>query len=127
MSEESATLWKLISHLAASLTSAIYIVSGVRGMERGTMAESRNPDGSEHFSNMELVRLAVPRRVFTMSQLKFVADRVGWLYKNRKLIGGLRFSEEPKTLRFFLGRLTPTSDWQDKLAAKFKEDFGESL
>jgi tryptophanase len=112
---------------AASLTSAIYVISGVRGMERGTMAESRNPDGSEHFANMELVRLAVPRRVFTMSQLKYVADRVGWLYKNRELIGGLKFSDEPKTLRFFLGKLTTTSNWMDKLVAKFREDFGDSL
>ena len=50
---------------AASLISAIYIVSGARGMERGTVSEDRNPDGSEHFADMELVRLAIPKRVFS--------------------------------------------------------------
>ena len=110
---------------AGSLISAIFIISGIRGMERGTISEDRNPDGTEHFADMELVRLAVPRRVFTLSHLKFVADRINWLWKNRELIGGLRWIEEPKVLRFFLGRLEPVSDWQEKLVKKFKEDFGE--
>jgi len=112
---------------AASLISAIYIVSGARGMERGTVSEDRNPDGSEHFADMELVRLAIPKRVFSLSHLKFIADRVNWLYKNRELIGGLEWVEEPKVLRFFLGKLKPVNDWQEKLIKKFKEDFGDSL
>ena len=48
---------------------------------------------------MELVRL-VPRRVFTLSQIKYVEDRMKWLYDNRKLIGGLRFVYEPPVLPF---------------------------
>ncbi len=112
---------------AASLIAAIYIVAGTRGMERGTLSEDRNPDGSEHFADMELVRLAVPKRVFSLSHLKFVADRINWLYKNRELIGGLEWVEEPKVLRFFLGKLKPINDWQERLVKKFKEDFGESL
>ena len=112
---------------SAALVAAIYIVSGARGMERGTLSEERNPDGSEHIAACELVRLALPRRVFTLSQIRFVADRLAWLYENRHLIGGLRFTEEPSVMRFFIGRLEPTSDWQDKLVQKFKEDFGESL
>lgn len=112
---------------AASLIAAIYIVSGARGMERGTVSEDRNPDGSEHFADMELVRLAVPKRVFSLSHLKFIADRVNWLYKNRELIGGLEWVEEPKVLRFFLGKLRPVNDWQERLVKKFKEDFGDSL
>ena len=76
---------------------------------------------------MELVRLALPRRVFTYSQVMYTVDRLTWLYENRKLIGGLRFVEEPKVLRFFFGRLEPVSDWQIKLVEKFKEDFGGSL
>ena len=112
---------------AASLISAIYIISGSRGMERGTVSEDRNPDGSEHFADMELVRLAVPKRVFSLSHLKFIADRVNWLYKNRELIGGLEWVEEPKVLRFFLGKLKPVNDWQERLVKKFKEDFGDSL
>ena len=112
---------------AAALVAAIYIVSGARGMERGTLSEEKNPDGSEHIASCELVRMALPRRVFTLSQIKYLADRLAWLYQNRHLIGGLRFTEEPPVMRFFIGRLEPTSDWQDKLVAKFKEDFGDSL
>ena len=112
---------------AASLVAAIYLVSGARGMERGTVSEEKNPDGTEHIASCELVRLALPRRVFTLSQVKYVADRLAWLYENRQLIGGLRFVEEPEVMRFFIGRLEPTSDWQEKLVAKFREDFGDSL
>jgi len=122
-----------LSHLkpeefqAASLTSALYIISGIRGMERGTMAEERNADGSEHIAAIELVRLALPRRVFTMSQIKFAVDRISWLYQNREIIGGLKWKYEPKILRFFLGQFDQISNWQEKLVEKFKADFGESL
>jgi tyrosine phenol-lyase len=87
----------------------------------------RNPDGTDLLADVELMRLAMPRRVFTLSQVTYVADRLQWLYDNRKLVGGLKFEYEPKVLRFFLGRLVPTSDWPQKLAAKFRQDFGESL
>ena len=96
-------------------------------MERGSLSEQRNPDGSENYAELELVRLACPRRVFTLSQIKYCADRVKWLYDNRHLIGGLKWVEEPEVLRFFFGKLQPLSDWQEKLAAKFREDFGDSL
>lgn len=112
---------------AGALAAAMYIAGGVRGMERGTLSEQREPDGTERFAELELLRLAVPRRVFTLSQIKYVIDRVEWLYDNRELVGGLEFYEEPKVLRFFFGRLRPTSDWQQKLAAKFRADFGDSL
>ncbi|MBN1953374.1 MAG: tryptophanase [Bacteroidales bacterium] len=112
---------------AGSLGSALYITSGVRGMERGTISEEREADGSDHLAAVELLRLALPRRVFTLSQVKYTIDRLAWLYENRKLIGGLEFYEEPKVLRFFFGKLKPTSNWQEKLVAKFKADFGDSL
>ena len=112
---------------AGALGSALYIAGGVRGMERGTLSEERGPDGSETLANMELLRLALPRRVFTLSQVKYAVDRVSWLYENRRLIGGLTFTEEPEILRFFYGRLKPVSDWQEKLVAKFRQDFGDSL
>ncbi|HHU49808.1 MAG TPA: tryptophanase [Clostridiales bacterium] len=112
---------------AGALAAAIYIASGVRGMERGTMSEQRDENGVEPLSNMELVRLALPRRVFTLSQVMYAVDRITWLYENRKLIGGLKFIEEPRVLRFFFGRLAPTNDWQDRLVKKFREDFGDSL
>jgi len=112
---------------AGALAVALYIASGVRGMERGTMSESRNPDGTEPLANMELLRLALPRRVFTLSQVKYTVDRIAWLYENRKLIEGIKFVDEPKILRFFFGKLEPVSNWEEKLVEKFKEDFGNSL
>jgi len=112
---------------AGALAAALFIASGVRGMERGTMSEERRPDGTEPLAEMELVRLALPRRVFTLSQIKYTADRLAWLYENRKLIGGLEFSEEPDVLRFFFGKLEAKSDWPDKLAEAFRKDFGTSL
>lgn len=112
---------------AGALAAAVYIAGGMRGMERGTLSEQREPDGSEHLSAMELLRLALPRRVFTMSQVLYAVDRITWLYENRELVGGLRFVEEPATLRFFFGRLEAIGDWQEKLAAKFRADFGDSL
>lgn len=112
---------------AGALAASLYIISGIRGMERGTLSEQRNPDGTEPLANMELLRLALPRRVFTLSQVKYAIDRINWLYQNRHIVGGLKFTEEPKILRFFFGRLAPVSDWQEKLVKKFKEDFGDSL
>jgi len=69
----------------------------------------------------------MPRRVFTLSQVKYCADRVKWLYDNRELIGGLEWVEEPKVLRFFFGRMKEIGYWQEDLAKKFRADFGDSL
>lgn len=112
---------------AGALAAALFIASGVRGMERGTMSEQRDEDGNETFAHMELLRLALPRRVFTLSQVNYAIDRIAWLYENRNLIGGLEFVEEPSVLRFFFGKLTTKGDWPEKLVAKFREDFGTSL
>lgn len=112
---------------AGALAAAMYLVSGVRGMERGTISSVRDEQGDDILADVELLRLAFPRRVFTLSQTMFVVDRLKWLYKNRDLIGGLKWVEEPPLLRFFMGRLTATTDWPQKLIAKFKEDFGDSL
>lgn len=112
---------------AGALAAALYLVSGIRGMERGTISSIRDENGNDILADVELLRLAFPRRVFTLSQTMFVIDRVHWLYKNRDLVGGLKFVEEPAVLRFFNGKLTPTSDWPQKLIASFKEDFGDSL
>ena len=116
-----------LEYPAGALAGALFIISGIRGMERGTISMDRDEKGNDVPSEVELLRLALPRRVFTLSQVKFVEDRVKWLYENRNLVGGLKFTEEPKVLRFFVGRLAPTSDWAVKLVAKFKKDFGESL
>ncbi len=112
---------------AGALAAALYIISGCRGMERGTISSVRDADGNDVLADVELLRLAFPRRVFTLSQTKFVLDRLTWLYKNRNLVGGLKFVEEPSVLRFFNGRLEPTSNWAEKLVNQFKADFGDSL
>ncbi|MGF1584286.1 MAG: tryptophanase [Bacteroidales bacterium] len=112
---------------AGALASALYIISGCRGMERGTISSVRDENGKDILADMELLRLAFPRRVFTLSQTMFLLDRVKWLFDNRELVGGLKFVEEPPVLRFFMGRLAPVNDWPKKLAAKFRADFGESL
>ncbi len=114
-------------YIAASLVSAFFIASGVRGMERGTMSSNRDENGNEIFADLELMRLAFPRRVFTLSQVEYTIDRLNWLYKNRNLVGGLRFVEEPPVLRFFTGRLEPVSDWPEKLAEAYRKDFGNTL
>lgn len=112
---------------AGALAAAFYIISGCRGMERGTISSVRDANGNDLLADVELLRLAFPRRVFTLSQTKFVLDRLTWLYKNRELVGGLKFVDEPAVLRFFMGRLDATSNWPEKLVAKFKNDFGDSL
>ena len=112
---------------AAAVGCALYIISGVRGMERGTVSEQREPDGTERYAELELQRLAVPRRVFTLSQIKYVADRVKWLWDNRSLIGGLQWVDEPEVLRFFFGTMKEIGHWQEALVARCKEDFGDSL
>lgn len=112
---------------AGALAAAFYLISGIRGMERGTISSVRDENGVEILADVELLRLAVPRRVFTLSQVKYVIDRMQWLYDNREMIGGLRFTYEPPVLRFFMGGLEPTSDWPAKLVDKFRKDFGDSL
>ncbi len=112
---------------AGALAAALFIISGIRGMERGTISSVRDENGDDILADVELLRLAFPRRVFTLSQTEYLIDRVNWLYNNRQLVGGLKFVDEPPVLRFFMGRLAPTSDWPQKLIAKFKEDFGDSL
>lgn len=113
---------------AGALVAALFIISGIRGMERGTISMDRNVDtDKEVLSRLELMRLAVPRRVFTLSQISFLDDRLIWLFKNREIVGGLKFVDEPKVLRFFDGKLEAVNDWPEKLVQKFKKDFGNSL
>jgi len=121
---------RFVSHIpqaqypAGALAAAIYIASGVRSMERGTISNDRDPDGNEVYADLELARLALPRRVYTMSHIEYVVDRLTWLYKHRDLIKGLKFVEEPKVLRFFFGRLAALDNWDAKLARSFESDFG---
>ncbi|HPH16545.1 MAG TPA: tryptophanase [Bacteroidales bacterium] len=69
---------------AGALAAAFYIISGCRGMERGTISSVRLENGEDLLADVELLRLAFPRRVFTLSQTIFVVDRMNWLFKNRE-------------------------------------------
>jgi len=112
---------------AGALVAAFYLISGCRGMERGTISSIRDENGNDILADLELMRLAFPRRVFTLSQVEYIIDRLNWLFRNKDLVGGLKFVEEPPVLRFFTGRLEPVGNWPEKLMAKFKADFGDSL
>jgi len=109
---------------AGALTAALYIASGVRAMERGTISMDRDKEGREVFSDLELTRIALPRRVYTVSHIEYIVDRVNWLYKHRDLIRGLKFVYETPVLRFFLGRLEALDNWGRNLCEAFKKEFG---
>jgi tryptophanase len=112
---------------AGALAAAIYIASGVRTMERGTISTDRDAEGKEVFADLELARLAIPRRVYTLSHIEYAVDRLTWLYGHRDLVRGLRFVEEPPVLRFFFGRLEALDNWGAELARAFEADFGPDM
>ncbi|MEW6544908.1 MAG: tryptophanase [Nitrospirota bacterium] len=90
---------------AQRLAAALYEASGVRGMERGIVSAGRDPATGEHRpSKLELVRLTIPRRVYTYSHMDVVADGVIEVYRNRQALKGLTMIYEPPTLRFFTAR-----------------------
>jgi len=99
---------KFLPHLdqdefpAQSLAAALYADSGVRAMERGIVSA-----GAGHRPSLELVRLTIPRRVYTDRHMDVVADSVIHLYERRADIQGLRMTYEPPTLRFFTARFEP--------------------
>jgi len=96
---------------AGALAAALYIVSGIRSMERGTMSMDRDKDGKDVFADVELTRLALPRRVYTVSHIEYAVDRIKWLYRHRNLVKGLKFVSEPPVLRFFFGKLEALDNW----------------
>lgn len=110
---------------AGSLAAALYISSGIRSMERGTVSMDRDKEGKEALADMELTRIALPRRVYTISHIEYAVDRINWLYKHRELVKGLRFVFEPPVLRFFDGRLEPIGNWGRELADAFKREIGD--
>jgi len=93
---------------AQALAAAIYVDSGVRTMERGIVSAGRDPEtGENHHPKLELVRLTIPRRVYTQAHMDVVAESVAEVYSQRDSIGGLQFTYEPEELRFFLARFAP--------------------
>ncbi len=102
---------KFLPHLnqdqfpAQALTSALYIDSGVRAMERGVVSAGRNKETGEHnYPNLELVRLTIPRRVYTQAHMDVIAESVECVYSKRDSTKGLKMTYEPKYLRFFQAR-----------------------
>ena len=90
---------------AQSLAASIYVETGVRSMERGIISAGRNNETGEHHKpKLETVRLTIPRRVYTYAHMDVVADGIIQLYKHKEDIRGLRFTYEPKQLRFFTAR-----------------------
>jgi tyrosine phenol-lyase len=93
---------------AQALAAALYVESGVRAMERGAVSKGRDPDTGENvFPALELVRLTIPRRVYTQAHMDVTAESVVEVLENRQRVVGLRFTYEPKYLRFFQARFEP--------------------
>ena len=93
---------------AQALAAALFVESGVRAMERGTVSAGRNPETGENYCpKLELVRLTIPRRVYTQAHMDVTAEAVIALFEQRERIGGLEFTFEPKRLRFFQARFQP--------------------
>jgi len=90
---------------AQTLASELYVDSGVRAMERGVVSAGRNKETGKHnYPKLELVRLTIPRRVYTQAHMDVVAESVIDVYDNAKNARGLKMVYEPKYLRFFQAR-----------------------
>ncbi len=104
---------RFLSHLtqdefpAQTLAANLYIEGGVRAMERGIVSAGRDEQGKHHYPKLELVRLTIPRRVYTYAHLDVVAEAVIQLFRRREEILGLEMVYEPKLLRFFTARFQP--------------------
>ncbi|MBL0127960.1 MAG: tyrosine phenol-lyase [Flavobacteriales bacterium] len=90
---------------AQTLAAELYLDAGVRTMERGIVSAGRDKETGDHcYPELELVRLTIPRRVYTQAHMDVVAESVQRVYERRASIKGLRMTYEPKYLRFFQAR-----------------------
>ena len=90
---------------AQALAAALYLESGVRSMERGVVSAGRDKvTGENHMPELELVRLTIPRRVYTQAHMDVTAESVMQVAEHSEQIKGLRFAYEPEVLRFFQAR-----------------------
>jgi tyrosine phenol-lyase len=89
---------------AQALAAAIYEHSGVRSMERGIVSAGRDKEGRDYCPRLELVRLTIPRRVYTAAHLEYAAAVIAGVFERRSEIKGLQWNYEPPVLRFFTGR-----------------------
>jgi tyrosine phenol-lyase len=93
---------------AQALAAALYEESGVRSMERGAVSAGRDAStGQNHMPELELVRLTIPRRVYTQAHMDVTAEAVREVMAKAEQIHGLRFTYEPEMLRFFQARFEP--------------------
>lgn len=92
---------------AQALTAALYVESGIRSMERGAVSAGRDAKGTNYFPRLELVRLTLPRRVYTQAHMDVTAEAVVAVNEKRDQVCGLSFTYEPNILRFFQARFAP--------------------
>jgi tyrosine phenol-lyase len=92
---------------AQALAAELYLDSGVRAMERGNVSAGRDPQGQNRRPALELVRLTIPRRVYTQAHMDVVAESVAEVWDNRDKVRGLQMVYEPSDLRFFQARFEP--------------------
>ena len=94
---------------AQALAAALYSDSGIRAMERGMVSAGRDPlTGQNRRPQLELVRLTIPRRVYTQAHMDVTAESVMSVHERRDRVSGLRFTYEPEHLRFFQARFECT-------------------
>lgn len=92
---------------AQALAAALYVDSGVRSMERGAVSAGRDENGENVYPPLELVRLTIPRRVYTQAHMDVVAESVIELSEHAERLVGLTMTHEPRHLRFFQARFAP--------------------
>jgi len=93
---------------AQSLAAELYLEAGIRTMERGNVSAGRDPvTGKNRRPALELVRLTLPRRVYTQAHMDVVAESIIRVFESRDRIKGLKMVYEPEYLRFFQARFEP--------------------
>jgi tryptophanase len=96
-----------LAYPGQALAAALYREGGIRGCEIGSVMFGRHPDGSESAAQMELIRLAIPRRVYTQSHVDYVIEVVRYVAERAAELRGMRIVEQPATLRHFTARFAP--------------------
>ncbi|MEM4756930.1 MAG: tryptophanase [Desulfurococcaceae archaeon] len=111
---------------AGALVTAVYLVSGIRGMERGQISMDRDPVTFEEIPvKLDLVRFGIPRKTYLKGHVDYLVDRLIWLYEHKEIIKGLKWIYEPPVLRFFEGILEDVGNWGNKLAEIYVKELGD--